>query len=451
MQVKVEHATPRTATVEITVDEEQVSRTFESVYKEFNRYINVPGFRPGKAPLALLERYVDPERVRRRVLEKLVAETGSKALEQESLEVMSGYNPEIDAPDIENNKPYTYKLIVPLEPEVSLGAYTGLTVEKPKRVVTDELVEQEIERRRKPYERLERVTDRGVEPGDVLSVEMRVQEEGAEEDKGPARRRLIFLGNNIPGFDEALLGMKIGEERTFTLPYPDDYPDETKRGKQATYTVKLIGINVRKLPEVNDAFAKELGYENVETMRRRVREELEDYFERLGNELAEQRLIAEIVKNSTVNFSEILVKEEMESRLESLARELQQRNLTYEQYLAAIGKTAEEHQRALAEQSAYRIAAFLVLRAIATQEGLQVDQEDIDAAFDDMLEKGQITEEQYGEFRQNPRKRLELADALVRQRLHDFLFANNTIREVEVSDLPQEETEEEIATAEGGE
>lgn len=443
MQVKAEPTEPCAVTLEITVDEEQVRRIFENVYKEFNRYVNVPGFRPGKAPLALLERFVDPEKVKDRALERIIQETYPKALEEEGIQPMRGYGPQLEPPELENNKPYTYKAVVPLEPEVVLGAYTGLTAKKPKLKITDEMVEQELENLRKEKTRLERVTGRGVEPNDVLVAQVRVVEEGEEEGENAPlpKRKVIMMGENIPGFDEALLGMQVGEERSFVLPYPEDYPVESKRGKKATYTVKLLDIHVRKLPELDDDFAKQYNFESLEELRNAIRAQLEQQADERGNAIAEQNLIAQILQNSTVKFPMVLVEEEVRERFERLSRDLQERRMTYEEFLKAIGKKAEEYQKQVTQEAIYRIMAVLALREISIEEGIQADEAQIDAAFDSMLEKGEITEELYEEFRNDPRRRLQVANALIEQRLHDFLFSHNTIEVVEMDELPQEEEE----------
>jgi trigger factor len=435
MQVTAEQTDPCTIVLDIEVDEQQVARTFDQVYREFGRYANVPGFRPGKAPRAIVERYVDAERVRERALEKLVGDTYYKAIEEQGITPYR--QPEVDQlPDLEDKKPFAFKAVVPLEPQVTLGEYTGLTVERPIFQVTDAMIEERIQRMREERARLDRVTDRGVQEGDVLIAENQVVLEG-DENPEPPRRQLVQVGNNIPGFDAAILGMMPGEERTFELTYPDDFDDEARRGKKAAFTVKLSSISAKKLPDLDDNFAMQVaGVETLDDLRTTLRQRIEAEAERLSNELAEQRLLEEIIHRSTIHFPSALVREEVQDKLRNLTNDLRQNNISYPQFLAQTGHTQEEHQQQLYAQSETQIRTLLALRQIAVQEALQTDEASIDAEFDRLLSEGQIDEDQYDAYRNDKHRRLQVANALVQQKLHDFLFAGNTIKAVEQTTPP---------------
>jgi len=438
MQVTAEQTDPCTVVLSIEVDEQQVSRAFDSAYRDFGRHANVPGFRPGKAPRALVERFVDNERVRRHALEKIVRDTYPKAIEEESLTPFR--DPEIDAADLEDKKPYTYKANVPLEPQVTLGAYTGLTVEKPIFNVTDEMVLQRIDGLRNERAKLDRVTDRGVEAGDMLIVENLIKVEGAEEDETPVRRQLVQMGQNIPGYDEAIMGMLPDEERTFELTYPEDHEEEDKRGKKATFTVSLKSISAKRLPDLDDDFAMQVaGTETLDEFKELVKTRLEADAVRLSNEVAEQRLLEAILENSEVHFPEVLVRDEVRDKLQQLSYQLQNNRMPYEQFLAQNGVTAEQHQSQVYADSFEQIRVLLALREISIQEGLQASNEDVDAEFDRMVGAGALTEEQDAEYRMDSRRRLQVANALIQTRLHDFLFANNTLNEVVQPEAPDPE------------
>ena len=443
MQVTAEQTDPCTVVLDITIDEQQVGRTFDSVYREFSRYVAVPGFRPGKAPRVLLERYVSQDKVRERAQEKILQETYPKAVQEQ------GLNPfrqaAVEASDIEDKKPYVYKAIVPLEPQITVGEYTGLTVEKPVYVVTDAMIEDRITKLREDRARMERIADRGVQEGDMLIAESKVQLEGEPEDETPARRQLIQWGSNVPGFDEALLGLMPGEERTFELTYPENYTEEERRGKKATFHVKLSSISAKKLPELTDEFAKEIaGVETVEELRTAIRNRFEAEYVEYSNQTAEQRLIEQIVEKAEVHFPEALVRDEVQEQFRQLGQSLQQHSMTYDQFLEQAGLTAEMHQGQIVEEAKTRIRSILVLRRIAELEDLQVNGDMINAEFGRLLNEGKITENQFDEFLPDEQRRLQVANALVQRRLHDYLFANNTINEV-VQDEPADP--EELAEA----
>lgn len=442
MQVTAEQPNPCTVVLDITVDEPQVSRAFDSSFREFSRYVNVPGFRPGKAPRSLVERYVDMERLRRHTLEKIVRDTFPKVLEEKGITPYS--EPDVEPTDLEDKKPYTYRLIVPLEPQVTVGQYTGLTVQKPIFAITEADVDKQIDQIRQERARLERVTDRGIAEGDVVIVEQQVVIAG-EENAEPPRRQLIYLGQNVPGYDEQIIGLNPGDEKSFTLTFPDDFSEVERQGKEAVFNVKIGSISAKKLPELTDEFANEVArVESVELLRTAVHSQLLIQAERLSNEVTEQRLIEQILQTSTVHFPSTLVREELKSKLNALAEELNKNKTTYEAFLQRIGRTAEQHQQEIAMQAAEQIRALLVLRGIAINENLDADDDAVDAAIEALVASGQIAEESANEFLTDPQRRLQIANAVIQEKLHAFLFASNTITEVKAGSVADAETTAEV-------
>ncbi|HLJ56051.1 MAG TPA: trigger factor [Chthonomonadaceae bacterium] len=442
MQVTADQTNPCTVVLDITIEEPQVSRAFDSSYREFGRYVNVPGFRPGKAPRVLVERYVDTARVRQHTLEKIIRDSYPAAVSEQDIKPYR--DPEIEPTDLEDRKPFSYRAVVPLEPKVEIGPYTGLTVDKPVFKITDADVEERITSLRTDKARLERVTDRGIQNGDVVIAEHEIRLEGADEPE-PARRQLVYIGNNIPGYDEHVLGLKAGDQATFELTYPDDFEEESRRGKKATYQVNVISISAKQLPALTDDFAQDVAsVDTVEALRELIKSRLQAEADRVSNEIAEQRIIEKILEGSTVNFPEVLVHDELRDKLRSLGQDLQKNRMTYEEFLQRTNQTAEQHQAQLAAQSAEQIRALLALREIAIAEGLQADDAAIDAEFDRMATEGRVPEETIEEFRGDNRRRLQIANALIQQKLHEFLFANNTLNEVAQSAGP---TEDEVGTA----
>ena len=449
MQVTAEKPDPCTVVLDITVDEPQVSRAFDVSFREFSRYVNVPGFRAGKAPRVLVERYVDMARLRQHALEKIIRESYPGAVEEQDLKPYR--EPDIEPTDLEDKKPYTYRAIVPLEPAVEVGPYTGLSVEQPVFKLDENDVEERIKSLREDKARLERITDRGIEDGDVVIVEHEITIEGTDEPE-PVRRQLVYIGNNIPGYDEQVMGMMPGDERTFELTYPDDFEEEARRGKRATYNVKVTSISARKLPDLNDDFVKDVAkVDTVDEFRRLLRERLEADAVRVSNEIAEQRLIEKILESSTVHFPDVLVREELRDKLRQLGEELQRNNVSYEQYLQRLNQSAELHQSQLAAQSAEQIRALLALREIAIKEGLQADDAAIDEEFDRIGTQGALDEVTLEQFRGDQRRRLQIANALIQQKLHDFLFANNTLVQVETATSAAAAEAELIAEVPAGE
>ncbi len=376
MQVTAEQTDPCTLVLDVSIDEQQVARAFDSSYREFGRYANIPGFRPGKAPRSIVERFVDTERVRQHALEKIIRETYPEVIEEQGVEPYR--EPHFDPTDLEDKKPFAYKATIPLQPQVTIGEYTGLTIEKPIFTVTDQMVEKQIDRLREDRARLERVSDRAVELGDVLIAETQVVLDD-ESDPSLPRRQLVQMGNNIPGYDDALVGMQIGDEKHFELTYPEDYQDEDRRGKLGKFYVKLSSISAKKLPALDDEFVKDVaGVDTVDEFKQTVRERLQADAERISNEIAEQRIIEKILEKSEIHFPYVLVREEVEEKLRQLSIDLKQNNASYSEYLNRLGVSQEEHQTGLFEEAEAQIRILLALREVAKQELLQADRKERD-------------------------------------------------------------------------
>ncbi len=442
MEFTTEQSNPCTLEFSIDVTAERVARAFESVYREFSRYVSVPGFRPGKAPRALMEKYVNKARLQERVKEKLVSELGEEALTEAGVEPYRA--PSVEAAEVEDKQPYSFKITVPLEPIVNLGAYTGITVDRPIFAVNDEMVDARIDRIRNERARIERVTDRAVEADDVLIAEVAIEADG--EVVSPKRRQLLNLTSAAPQVVENVLGLNIDEEKTFDVAFgEDDAPQEELINKTATYTVKVASISAKKLPELNDEFAKLLGLESLEEFRSDMKAQIEAEATRYGNQLAEQGIIQSILENSEIHYPYALVREEMEDAYRQLAAELKRMNVSYEIWLQANGYTLDSHREEVETVANLRVRTVLALHNIAKNESFTVTDESVDAEFTNLLNQGRLTEEQHDEWIEDNHRRFQIANALVQQDLHRFLFENNTLNDIVASETPTPEELEEAA------
>lgn len=446
MEFTTEQPNPCTLEVSVNVTAEQVARAFESVYREFSRYVSVPGFRPGKAPRALMEKYVNQARLQERVKEKIVTEQGEEALKEAGAEPYRA--PSLEAGDVQDKQPFSFKITVPLEPIVNLGAYTGITVDRPSFPITEEMTDARIDRIRNDRARIERVADRAVEAEDVLIAEISIEADG--ETISPKRRQLLNLATSSKQVVENVLGLNIDEERTFDVAYgEEDAPQEELVNKTATYTVKLASISAKKLPDMDDAFAQQLGFETLEEFRNDMKAQLEAEGRRYADQVAEQSIIQNILENSEIHYPYALVREEMEDAYRQLAAELKRINVSYEIWLQANGYTIESHREEVENVANLRVRTILALHKIAQQENFSVNDEAIDAEFNNLLQQGRITEEQLDEWIEDNRRRFQIANALIQQDLHKFLFENNTLNEVVLPEAPSpEEIEEAVADAE---
>jgi len=427
MRVAREQTDPCTFALEIEVDADTVNRAFDRAYREFARATTVPGFRPGKAPRAILERYVNQDMLRDRARELAAGQAYREALRQENITPYG--EPEIDLPDIAEGQPWKFRAVVPTPPVVELGDYSDLRVERPVHPVTEDDVDAQLEELRAEHARLVAVSGRGVAPGDAIIAETAVAP--VDEELPEPRRTLIHMGRNVPGFDEAVLGQMPEEERTFELDYPEDYQDPRLAGKRVRLRVRLAAINQRVLPEVTDEWVRATTpYQTVADLRDALRERLERSYADMSDRVAEVRIVSELIRRSTLKYPAAMVRAEMQAEFAELAEELERRGTTYEQYLASRGITEEQHHEELARTAVDRVEATLVLRELARREGVTVSERDVDAELDAMARDSGLDAEALDRLRHNPARRRRIADLLIRRKLRELLFRIATIADV---------------------
>ena len=426
MQVTKEQVDPCTITLDIQVEVEAVTKAFDRAYREFGGFTNVPGFRPGKAPRAMLEKFVNQTRLTERVRELLAGPAYRDAIKQEEINPFA--DPEVEFSDLANNQQWHFKATVPLPPQVKLGDYSKISVERPVYKASDEDILSQIEAMRNDQAKLEAVTGRGVEQDDVIIAETSVTLEGDEPSE--PKRTLIRLGNNIPGFDEAVLAQQVDEERDFVLTYPDDYQEADLAGKRASFMVRVMSINRRVVPELTDEWVKgATAFQTVKELKKDVSERLQETYKNLSDQVAEARIIEQIIKASTIDFPTVMVHEEMEALAQELGEEIKDK-MTYEEYLKRSGLTGEQHREKLASQAVDRIQSTLALRELAKAENLQSSPEEIDEEFDKLTAGSEVTKEQLAKLKADNQRRNQVANIIVKRKLRDFMFSKAKIKDV---------------------
>jgi len=425
MQVKVEQQGPCEVELNVEVPVEQVNSTRDKVFKEIGEHTTVPGFRRGKAPRGMLERHLSPESVRRHLLDELLGDAYMAALEEAKIEPFS--DPEVEIVQLEKEQPFIFKAKVPLPPKIELGEYKGIEVERPTVVVTDEDVEAELKYLRETRCSVEPVEDRPVESGDVASAELKATVEG-EEPGEPSKVR-IRVRANVPEFDENIIGMSLDEEKSFTVDYPSDTPDDTVAGKKVDYTVKVERIHKLKLPEVDDEFAQSLGdYKTVDDLKEEIRSRMTEARGTSADNEVENKIIEQIVARSTVSFPDVIVKSRVAHELEHLREDLEKENRSFKQYLEQIGKTREEFMDELTQGISRRVTVGLVLGELAKTESLAVTDEEVDARIDSMVEESKTTREAVEAYLEPRGGRESLANALLDEKITDFIKSVSKIK-----------------------
>ena len=384
MKVTNEKTENNEAYLTVEMDSAEVEESAENVYRRLVKQVNIPGFRKGKAPRPILERFVGQERLVNDMLEDLVPRAYEKAIEEQQLEAIA--QPKIEV--IETD-PVKFQAVVPLKPVVSLGDYHKIEVAEEPVEVTEETVGRVIEDLRHQHATWEPV-ERAAQLDDLLNldVESTIDGEPYIDQKGARYRLIADSQTPAPGFADQFIGTNKGDEKEFSLQFPEDYSQSELSGKEAVFKVSISEINEEKLPEVTDEFATQVEAEigSVEELYNRIRSDLESRAEDRTRMDFEQRAIEAVVEVSEVEFPPVLVETEIHRLMEDQARTLQMQGLPFEQYLRSAGKTEEELHEELRPIATKRVAESLALMKLSEEENIEVEGADVDAEISRVTE-----------------------------------------------------------------
>lgn len=368
----------------VEMDSAEVEESAANVYRQLVKQVNIPGFRKGKAPRPVLERFVGQERLINDMLEDLIPRACEKAIEEQQLEAIA--RPKIEV--IETD-PVKFQAVVPLKPVVNLGDYHQIQVAEEPVEVTEETVDRVIEDLRHQHATWEPV-ERAAQMDDLLDldVESTIDGEPYINQKGARYRLIADSQTPTPGFAEQLVGMSKGDEKEFQLQFPADYSQNEVAGKEAVFKVSVSEIEAENLPEVTDEFAAQVEAEigGVEELRDRIRSDLQSRAEDRTRMDFEQRVIEAMVEISEVEFPPILEETEIHRLMEDQARSLQMQGISFEQFLKSARKTEEELHEELHPVAKKRVAESLALMKLSEDESIEVEEADIDAEISRVTE-----------------------------------------------------------------
>ena len=410
--------------LEIEVPPLEVDKHFATAYRHVAERTKVPGFRPGKAPRHVIDRFVGRASVVAEAVDHLVGESYDAALDQTTITPIDQPEVNIDAGTVVEGATVTFTATVSVRPEVTLGAYTEypFTLETPE--TTDEQVAGVIDELRGEQATLRPIDDRGAAEGDVAAVRFAGTIDGEPFEGGSADRLPLVIGEGrmVPGWEEQLIGMKIDEAKGFEVTFPDDYRVEELRGKQAHFDVTLLDIRERILPELDDDFAKSVGeLQTADELRAEIREALEKRAVEDARHTYADRIIDFAAANATVELPEVMIANEVEIMRDELGNRLAAQRIGMEQYLDLAKQTPEELAAELREPASRRVKVLLVLSAIAEREGIDVTDAEIDAEIADQLARYD-NDQRLAEYLGGPRGRSYLRMTLRNRTLVDTLI-----------------------------
>ena len=430
LHITTEPVEPRQVRLTIDVPEERVREEMRRVARAIAHRVSIPGFRKGRAPYHIIAQRYGEEFLRGEAAENLLEPIFKEALEQEGIEPAAPASLE----SVET-EPLRYTFTIPLEPEVDLGDYRSLRI-KPRTVrVTRKEVEEALERLREEHAVLEPREGRAVQPGDVVSfsVEGRT-DQGEVFLKDEDAEALVDLENEwpLPGFYEALVGMKPEEEKTFRLKVPETSSFDFE---EAEFTVQVNQVFERLLPEVDDDLARTAGFDNLKALRKHIKEQIRQKKQREADEEYVEKAIQALLDGAKVVYPPQMVEEEIDKMVERLSRRIQRDlRMGFEDYLKAVGKTEEALREEARSEAEERLRSALVFSRFIEVEGIEVTDEEVEARI---AEIQKAAEAEGRKWTPSDEERREIRNALLREKIVDRLTA---IARGEIEET--EETEE---------
>ncbi len=358
---------------------EDFEKAVEKVYLKTRGQIAIPGFRKGKAPRKLIERMYGPSVFYEDALEALFPDAYMTAVKDHDLRPVG--RPELDVQQMEAGKELLFSCEVFVYPEVTLGQYKGVEVERTVRTVTDAEVDERVEQERKRVARSVEITDRALENGDKAQLDYSGSVDGEKFDGGTASNQTLVIGSGsfIPGFEEQMVGMSIGEERDLKVTFPKEYHAENLKGKDAVFHVKLLGITREELPELDDEFAAEVSdFDTLAQYREDIKTKLQQSYDAQTEEGAKQALIQKVVENATIDVPDPMVEDKLDEMIEQMSWRMQQQGFTMERYLQLLGQTEKQMRDMYRSEALNNVRTELVLDEIIKAEDIQASDEDVD-------------------------------------------------------------------------
>lgn len=425
--MKYEVATAEKSTVKITITftPEEWAEANNKAYAQNRGKYAVNGFRKGKVPKHVLEMYYGKGIFYEDALNLLYSEHYGAVLEKEKDNFTAVGEPALSVEDISDEK-VVLVAQTPVKPDVKIEKYKGIKITKYEYTVTDADVEKEMDGMRERIAEKVDVTDRAAQEGDTVNIDFVGKKDGEEFEGGSAEKFDLTLGSHqfIPGFEESVAGMKIGEVRDIDVTFPEDYQAENLKGQKAVFTVTLHSIQGKKLPELDDEFAKKMGSDNLEAYRAKVRERLEQNAKSRALNETENSIITEIAKGATAEIPDAMVERQEDASMQRMEYNLMYQGIKMDDYLKYIGTTRDEYKKNFEEDARKTVLHQLIVEKIIELEKIEATQEEIDAKLEEQAKSVGKTAAEYKKTL-DPRQAEYIESDIKITKLFDFLQANN--------------------------
>lgn len=426
MKVTLENEKDNVVKVNITIPAEEATTAYNTAARKIAQYVNVDGFRKGKAPRHLVERQVGEERIKQEALEGLMPKVLSEVIEENKLDVIT--QPYITSYDFKKGEDLNVVVNVETRPEVKLGDYKNLTVEVTDVPVTEDAVKETLDRIQKNYTE-NKIVERESKNTDTVNIDFEGFANNEAIKGGVAKNYDLNLehSNFIPGFADQLVGKKAGEEFDIQVKFPEDYHDESLKGQDATFKIKVNAVKEAVVPELNDELAQKAGnFKTVDELKEDVKKRLEESRENAKKVNAENEIFKKVIENASVEIPEAMIDREANAMLADYKNRLSAQGIDWESLMKATEGTDNDVMKNIREDAKLRIKNSLVIDKIAKEEGIKLAPADIDNKFKELGNAYGVSPDQIiKSISKNPEILSSLSQQAVNDKVRALLFENN--------------------------
>ena len=440
MKVTVEKQESNKLHLQVEIEGEGIAQEYRNALKMYARDLKVKGFRPGKVPQHLVEKYVDADRLKQELFQNAMSSSYQEALNEQKIEAIA--EPQIEPVQVEIGQPFVYKAIVEVRPEVKLGAYKDLKVTTPPQdEVTDEKINEQLAHLQREHAVLIPVDDRAAQMGDLATLRIEGNIEGEAIDLGESKEMTFELKDDsfVKGFSDHIVGMSTDEKKEFTLTFPDDYYVEDLREKPITFNVHLQEIKEVELAELDDDLASTVDseLETLDQLKARIQEELADDFEEQFEVQKQQNVLDKVVAGAEVEIPESMMNRELFAMWQ-MSEGAQLSNAKVNEKTLQASWIHWMQREDMKETAAQRIKTTLVLGAIAREEDLQLTDEEVNEEIKELAETHGVDEAQVRAQLQQQNRMVALMDELLSYKIIDWVMDHNEVTVGEAEEASEE-------------
>ena len=427
MKVVLEKEKENVVKLDITIPAKDAVDAYNNAVRRISQYVNIDGFRRGKAPRAVVERHVGTERIKQEAIENLMPKAINQAVADNKLDIIA--QPYVTNYNFNIGEDLTVTAKAELRPEVTLGQYKDLTIEVKDTPVEADALQKQLDRLLEQHSIQETVIDRPTKDTDIAVIDFDGYVNGEKIQGGEAKNYPLDLAhsNFIPGFAEQLVGKNLNDEFDIKVTFPEDYHDEKLKGQPATFKIKINEIKEKKLPELNDEFAQKLGqFKTVDELKADIQKYLDEQRERTNKQNSENEVFKVVIDAAKVDIPQSMVDREANSLREEYRQRLAAQGIDWDALVKAQGE--DELLKNLSEDALVRIKNSLVIDKIAKEENLKLEQKDLEQKFSQLGRAyGLKPQDLVKQLGQNPEIIASISQQAMNDKVRDFLMQNNKV------------------------